>query len=276
MSAKPMIGFGTVRHARLRPAQHAFSYPTYFLMLPMRSLAALPDSVLARNRFAAISFFDRDHGDGRDNALLWLDELLRDEGIDDATGEIWLHCYPRVLGYTFKPVSFWYCHRADQSLRAIVVEVNNTFGEKHVYLLDQAKLGQEMLASKVFHVSPFCEVQGQYRFRFMLTADFSRTVARIAYDDQQGALITTGAGCRGYPQSLARLRLDDLRRDHQNPLACASPLAQARAFFHQARGAQRLGFPFISPCHHHLPCKPRPPPLLLRCQQQRPPPPAPV
>jgi uncharacterized protein len=191
MSAKPMIGFGTVRHARLRPAQHAFSYPTYFLMLPMRSLAALPDSVLARNRFAAISFFDRDHGDGRDNALLWLDELLRDEGIDDATGEIWLHCYPRVLGYTFKPVSFWYCHRADQSLRAIVVEVNNTFGEKHVYLLDQAKLGQEMLASKVFHVSPFCEVQGQYRFRFMLTADFSRTVARIAYDDQQGALITT-------------------------------------------------------------------------------------
>ena len=34
------------------------------------------------------------------------------EGIADATGEVWLHTYPRVLGYTFKPVSFWYCHRS--------------------------------------------------------------------------------------------------------------------------------------------------------------------
>ena len=57
------------------------------------------------------------------------------EGIADADGEVWLHCYPRVLGYAFKPVSFWYCHRADGALAAVVVEVNNTFGERHCYLL---------------------------------------------------------------------------------------------------------------------------------------------
>jgi uncharacterized protein len=186
-----MMGFGSVRHTRLRPARNAFAYATYFLMMPMRSMARAGDSLLARNRFAPISFYDKDHGDGRANALQWLDELLHAEDILDANGEVWLHCYPRVLGYTFKPVSFWYCHRLDNSLRAVVVEVNNTFGEKHVYLLDHAKLGQEMLANKVFHVSPFCNVEGQYRFRFMTTEDRRRTVARIDYDDAQGALINT-------------------------------------------------------------------------------------
>ena len=186
-----MIGFGSVRHTRLRPVRNAFAYPTYFLMLPMRTLAAQGAGSLARNRPAAISFYDKDHGDGRSDALQWLDGLLQSEGIEDAQGEVWLHCYPRVLGYTFKPVSFWYCHRLDGSLRCVVVEVNNTFGEKHVYLLVDAKLGQEITASKVFHVSPFCHVEGQYRFRFMTTADRQRTVARIDYDDAQGALITT-------------------------------------------------------------------------------------
>ena len=197
----PLIGFGQVRHTRLRPRRHAFAYPTFFLMLPMRSLPGA-DSALAVNRRGAISFHDVDHGDGRGadhgGALAWVDELLRAEGIDDATGEVWLHCYPRVLGYTFKPVSFWYCHGADGSLRAIVVEVNNTFGERHCYLLDAPQYGAELTARKVFHVSPFCEVNGGYRFRFMRTAgagaglqDEGRTVARIDYDDATGPLIET-------------------------------------------------------------------------------------
>ena len=136
----PLIGFGQVRHTRLRPALNRFAYPTYFLMLPMRALRAAPHAALARNRFALISFADRDHGDARGDSLAWLDEVLQREGIDDATGEVWLHCYPRVLGHTFKPVSFWYCHRADGGLAAIVVEVNNTFGERHCYLLDAPAL----------------------------------------------------------------------------------------------------------------------------------------
>jgi uncharacterized protein len=205
-SNQPMMGFGTVRHTRLRPVRHAFAYPTYFLMLPMRSLDQQPASLLARNRFAPISFYDKDHGDGRLQALQWLDDLLHSEGIDDVKGEVWLHCYPRVLGYTFKPVSFWYCHRADDSLRAIVVEVNNTFGEKHVYLLDHAKLGQEIVANKVFHVSPFCNVEGQYRFRFMTTPERSRTVARIDYDDAQGALINTSVSGDLQPLSAQAIR----------------------------------------------------------------------
>ncbi len=186
----PQIGWGQVRHARLRPVRHAFDYPVFFLMLPLRTMRN-KRFALAHNRPALVSFHDSDHGDGRADALDWLDELLRSEGISDATGEAWLHCFPRMAGYAFKPVSFWYCHRPDGSLRAIVVEVNNTLGDRHCYLLDAPAYGHEQRARKVFHVSPFCEVAGEYRFRFMRTADGSRTVVRIDHDDAQGPLLQT-------------------------------------------------------------------------------------
>lgn len=209
-AAKAHIGFGQVRHCRLRPARNAFVYGTYFLMLPMRSLQAHGPGALARNRLAALSFFDKDHGDGRGpaqgGALAWLDELLLSQGIDDASGEVWLHCYPRVLGFTFKPVSFWYCHAADGKLRAIVVEVNNTFGERHCYLLNRPAFGVELRATKVFHGSPFCPVEGEYRFRFMVTPDLQRTVARIDYDDAQGPLIETSVSGTLQPLTSAAVR----------------------------------------------------------------------
>lgn len=190
-----MLGLGEVRHARLRPARNAFNYGTFFLMLPLRTIHTHGAGSLAHNRWSPLSFHDADHGDGRSaqagGALAWVDELLLSEGVTDASGEIWLHCYPRVWGFTFKPVSFWFCHRTDGSLRAIVVEVNNTFGERHCYLLDKPSFGQTLHAAKVFHVSPFCPVEGAYRFRFMISADGQRTVARIDYDDAHGPLITT-------------------------------------------------------------------------------------
>jgi DUF1365 family protein len=195
---QPLIGFGQVRHTRLRPSHHAFEYSTFFLLLPMRSLAKEASKVLAINRPALLSFHDKDHGDGRDSsaggALAWLDTLLCGEGIDDATGEVWLQCYPRILGFTFKPVSFWYCYHPSGDLRAIVVEVNNTFGERHCYLIDQPQWGVDHMAKKVFHVSPFCQVAGQYRFRFMQTRD--RIIARIDHDDELGPLIQTSVGGR--------------------------------------------------------------------------------
>lgn len=194
-TARALIGFGQVRHARSRPTAHAFAYPTFFLMLPMRSLHAQGNGALARNRAAALSFHDRDHGDGRDDSLAWLDSLLAMRGIHDADGEVWLHTYPRVLGYAFKPVSFWYCHRADGSLRAVVAEVNNTFGERHCYLLDAPCYGVPVTADKVFHVSPFCPVRGEYRFVFLRTQrdGEDRTVARVDFHDEPGteALIRT-------------------------------------------------------------------------------------
>lgn len=214
--AMPMIGFGQVRHTRLRPTRHAFAYPSYFLMLPLRSMARSGSGALAHNRAGLLSFFDCDHGDGRGplagGALAWLDALLQEQGIDDASGEVWLHCFPRVFGYTFKPVSFWYCHRMDGSLRAIVVEVNNTFGERHCYLLDQPAYGHEQQACKVFHVSPFCRTVGLYRFRFMRTSTkgadpgHGKTVVRIDHDDASGPLLQTSVSGTLEPLTRASVR----------------------------------------------------------------------
>ena len=197
VSDHALIGFGQVRHKRLRPAVHAFAYPTYFVMLPLRTWQA-SGSALARNRFAPLSFYDSDHGAGGANAVEWLDALLAEAGVHDALGQAWLHTYPRVWGHTFKPVSFWYCHRVDNSLAAVVVEVNNTFGERHCYVLDAPvgetlAYGQELRATKVFHVSPFCDVAGSYRFRFMRSehGGVRKTVARIDHDTADGPLIQT-------------------------------------------------------------------------------------
>lgn len=190
----PFIGFGQVRHKRLRPAVHAFSHGSWFWLLPMRSLALKPLPVVRRNGRGWLSFHDADHGDGGPDALAWLDGLLRQAGLwrdDLAQGEVWLQTYPRVLGYAFKPVSFWYVHDRDGALHAVVAEVNNTFGERHCYLLSGEELGwgREVRADKVFHVSPFCDVQGRYRFRFMRTA--GRLVARVDHDDADGPVLET-------------------------------------------------------------------------------------
>ena len=185
-----LLARGSVWHRRLRPAEHTFNHQSYFVLLPMRA-ARLQPWALPRRAFAAISFADKDHGLGGPDALAWFESLLQAEGISDVDGEIWLQTYPRVLGHAFKPVSFWYAHRADGSLAAIVAEVNNTFGERHCYLLrgENLQWGQELQAEKVFHVSPFCAVEGHYRFHFTRTAD--RIVARIDLHDEQGPLLQT-------------------------------------------------------------------------------------
>ncbi|MEQ1806696.1 MAG: DUF1365 domain-containing protein [Burkholderiaceae bacterium] len=211
-AAGALIGFGRVWHRRVRPVHNAFSYASYFLLLPMRALRARPDASLKRNRFGALSFFDRDHGDGRADSLAWLDELLVAEGIADATGEVWLHTFPRVLGHVFNPVSFWYAHRGDGTLAAVLAEVNNTFGERHIYLLCGPQLAWDtpVEARKVFHVSPFCAVQGQYRFRFILSRDSAAapryTLARIDHEDAAGPLLQTRVGGSLQPLTAASAR----------------------------------------------------------------------
>lgn len=208
--SRPLIGFGQVRHTRLKPVRHAFAYPGYFWLLPMRALHRQAAEDVRRNRLALLSFHDADHGLGGPDALAWLDGLLREEGIagpDIDEGEVWLQTYPRVLGHVFKPVSFWFVHRADGSLAAVVAEVNNTFGERHAYLLNGPALGwgHEITADKVFHVSPFCDVAGSYRFRFMRTQG-DRIVVRIDHDDAQGPVLQTSVSGQLEPLTARSLR----------------------------------------------------------------------
>ena len=212
----PQLCLGLVRHKRLRPRLHAFSHGMYYLRVPLRSLGEqpFPTRLCSRNGLNLLSFHDADHGDGKQPLLAWIDALLKREGVLDANGEIWLQTMPRVLGYVFNPVSFWFCHRGDGALRAVVCDVHNTFGERHFYLLDtgaEIAYGSELRARKIFHVSPFFPVEGGYRFRFMRATrrrdgdEQHLYLACVDYDDASGPALQTSVSGAAAPLSDARV-----------------------------------------------------------------------
>src|SRR5271169_3065133 len=187
--ATPSLIHGEVMHRRHRPVGNAFTYRSFCLALPLAQIGKLPRLGIAHNRRGLVSFFDSDHGP-RDGTALepWVRRLLAAENVV-ADGEIVLYAFPRMLGYVFNPVSFWVCHDRQGSVRAVLCEVCNTFGECHNYLLAHADgrplaSGETLGARKVFHVSPFCDVKGRYAFRFHFAA--GRWLARIDYFDDDG------------------------------------------------------------------------------------------
>lgn len=191
----PQLFHGAVLHTRLRPLRNAFRYRVFFLRFALSELHSLDNAVFSINRWNLFSFHYRDHG-ARDGSHpgSWIRALLAQESLKEADGEIWLQAFPRMLGFVFNPISFWLCHDKGGALRAVLCEVNNTFGEHHHYLLAHPDhrpiLGSDIMkATKVFHVSPFCDIAGEYRFQF--NVDKASTHIRIDYDDPEGKLLLT-------------------------------------------------------------------------------------
>jgi DUF1365 family protein len=217
---KPQLLIGHVMHRRSRPAVHAFTYPVFCVQLPLTRLAEAGNAVLRIDRPGLMSFRQQDHGPRDGSPLLpWIRELLRRHGLP-ADGEVLLQTFPRVLGYVFNPVSFWYCHDRAGALVAVLAAVNNTFGGHHDYLLfnpDRSPLrdGQSLTSAKAFHVSPFCDVRGEYRFRFRLNE--RRSIAHIDYfdegdgDESADALLLTSISGKRLPWRAATLLAAFLR-----------------------------------------------------------------
>jgi uncharacterized protein len=207
MSAR--LYFGSVMHARLRPRRNRFVYRVFFLRVRVDRIDRLSRALFSVDRWNLFSFHRRDHGprDGSDLES-WMRGLLAGEGLVAADGEIWLQAFPRMLGYVFNPVSFWLCHDSAGRLRAVLCEVNNTFGEHHNYLVahsDARPIEPEdwLPARKVFHVSPFCRVEGSYRFRFDAAGEVCDM--RIDHHDADGRLLATGL--RGHATALTTPKL---------------------------------------------------------------------
>jgi len=178
MELEPQILFGDVMHKRLFPKINAFSYKIYYLYLPLSKLnPRVENKFFKLNRLGLLSFYNCDHGyRNNDHPEKWVRNILEDHKIKKANGEIILVTMPRVLGYVFNPVSFWYCYDREEILRAVICEVNNTFGETHSYICvhdDQREITQDdvLIGEKVFHVSPFIKREGNYQFRFAPKVD---------------------------------------------------------------------------------------------------------
>ncbi|MBM5571063.1 MULTISPECIES: DUF1365 domain-containing protein [Deefgea] len=197
MIAPAQIIRGQVMHERLRPANNRFVYPVFCLRVNLAKLDEIKVTGFGMNRLRPVSIYTADYGpkDGS-NLEQWMRDLLAQHHID-ADGEIWLHTFPRVLGFVFNPVSFWYCYDRQGGLRAVLAEVNNTFGETHQYLItshDQQCIdgNTQLKCIKMMHVSPFCQVQGHYQFTFRDTAQTAWV--GIDYFDDDGLLIKTSVG----------------------------------------------------------------------------------
>lgn len=165
---------GQVMHRRQLPFEHRFVYPVFFLLIHSDEFDQLDSWLFGVNRRRPLAIHFADHGDTRDPRL-WVREQLVRYGIHDCPGALWLQTFPRLFGYLFNPVSFWYCERADGSIGAVVAEVNNTFGDRCSYVLRLPDGARSVLrAAKRMHVSPFFPTEGEYRFRFNVDFDAPR------------------------------------------------------------------------------------------------------
>jgi DUF1365 family protein len=190
-----------VAHCRTRPRSNTFRYRVAYVCLDLDTLQGAAGRWLKLDRRGLVSFRRADHG-ARDSSDLagWLRGVLDARGLGEVCdGDVVLMTMPRMLGYVFNPVSFWFCRDRAGALRAVLCEVNNTFGESHCYLVhhvDRRPLQADewLEGRKVFHVSPFLPVGGGYRFRFRLGE--STIHVDVNYHDAEGLMLATSVGGR--------------------------------------------------------------------------------
>jgi uncharacterized protein len=195
-----MLGLVDARvfHARLRPKKNSFRYRALYLLVDAETLS-LPSrhGLFAIDKSSLFSLRTADYGDGTVPPARWIRDVLDRWDMTEADGAVRLMTMPRIFGYAFNPVNFWLCFDRSEGLRAVLAEVSNTFGERHSYLCAHEDhrvmaTNDELKARKVFHVSPFLQVRGEYSFRF--TAAAGRIAVAIAHSDEDGLLLNTSVG----------------------------------------------------------------------------------
>jgi len=172
---------GTLVHARRSPARHVFRYPVSYWLFDLDELWELERRLrlFSVNRRNVVSLRDADHFDGSAPLKCAVLELVADPSVE----RVLMLTQPRVLGYVFNPVSFYWCYRGDGSLACMVSELSNTFGERLPEVLRGPELRYEQ--RKRLHVSPFFGLDQTYEYAFSQPGD--DVWARIHVRDADGA-----------------------------------------------------------------------------------------
>ncbi len=195
----PALYMSNVMHRRHDKHAMRFEYRIFRMLLDIERLeeSASGTRLFSIDRWNLFSFRRRDHGPRDGSALRpWADRLLQAHQIDTGGGKILLLAMPRLFGYAFNPLSIWYCLDTADRLRAVICEVRNTFGDYHTYVLhgrDPEAGYLEENKPKAFHVSPFMEISGEYRFRinrpgedYLLHIDYVDDAQRLLTAVEQG------------------------------------------------------------------------------------------
>ena len=163
---------GKVIHKRFKPKEHYFKYNVFSLLIDLDELNIIGKKIkfFSYNKFNLISFYDEDHGNRDGSSLIhWVKKNLNQISVDTSQIKIKLLCYPRILGYVFNPLSIFFVYDKNSSLKAILYEVKNTFGEQHTYIF---KIGSkdkniQNYCEKKFYVSPFMDLSSKYHFKIL-------------------------------------------------------------------------------------------------------------
>ena len=158
-----------VMHHRMHPKNHRFVYRIFLLGLELSEVKKVTDRVasLSHNRFNLFSFYDRDHmqlddRSARQKVLSYCNE----NGVEcPKDARVFLIAMPRIAGYIFNPVSFYFISNAQSEPICAVAEVSNTFREMKPYIL--AKLIGDRFRLRIpkhFYVSPFSSLELEFDF----------------------------------------------------------------------------------------------------------------
>jgi uncharacterized protein len=183
------IYVGRVSHTRVKPRKHALAYRVFMLLVDLDELPALGRlKTLGVGRFNLFGFDPRRFGDGSRTPLkTQVEATLAAAGIAHG-GPVRMLAMPQILGRAFNPLTVYFCHRSDGALSAILYEVNNTFGERHSYLIPapNAALVKQACA-KQFYVSPFMDMELSYAFRILRPEE--RVLVAVDTCDAEGLVL---------------------------------------------------------------------------------------
>ena len=184
---------GVVAHARLKPRAHRLSYRIFMTLLDLDELPGMGRrlTLFGYNRGGLIAFNDKDHLQGTGDLRGEVGALMGSAGLDGG-GPVRILCMPRVLGFVFNPISVYFCHDRGGRLEAILYEVNNTFGQRHAYLIpvtERSGRAVRQSCDKRFHVSPFMDMALRYHFEVAEPGD--EALLRVDAHDAEGPMIVT-------------------------------------------------------------------------------------
>lgn len=184
------IYVGTLRHRRLLPKRHEFTYPLFLVLLDIDRIPELMriSRISSYNRGNVVSYRETDHFG--EPSLPLRERVERDANLQGVTvprGSIFLLTHLRYFGYNFNPVSFFYCFDEHNDFRSVLAEVNNTFAETHNYWLTPerevpAGSSKRYRFAKAFHVSPFLAMRQRYDWTFTAPSD-RLTVQCMNFED---------------------------------------------------------------------------------------------
>lgn len=185
-----------MNHTRISPKRHAFDYRVFMFAIDLDDFPKV--TFLSKNRFNLFSIDDRDHirTDSKKSTRQNLVDWLAEKGTEiPADSRITLLTFPRVLGYSFNPVSFYYIHSKSGEPITAVTEVTNTYREMKLFPLgNPSPEGSfDHHIAKDFYVSPFSDPNDAFHFRIAQPAE-EWTVHIDNHTEGKASLLSTVRG----------------------------------------------------------------------------------